>query len=72
MVKSSILKSRLFNWSLNSSFDSIPGLGEKTKIKLLKKFKSLKKITETSDELLINEIGESKTKKLRAFLNSRA
>jgi len=58
--------------ALNSSFDSIPGLGEKTKIKLLKKFKSLKKITETSDELLINEIGESKTKKLRAFLNSRA
>ena len=58
--------------ALYSSFDSIPGLGEKTKIKLLKKFKSLKKITETSDELLINEIGESKTKKLRAFLNSRA
>ena len=57
--------------ALNSTFDSIPGIGEKTKIKLLKKFKSLKKINEISDELLIKEIGISKTKKLRAFLNSK-
>lgn len=57
--------------ALNSTFDSIPGIGEKTKIQLLKKFKSLKKINEISDELLIKEIGISKTKKLRAFLNSK-
>ena len=57
--------------ALNSTFDSIPGIGEKTKIQLLKKFKSLKKISEISDELLIKEIGISKTKKLRAFLNSK-
>jgi len=57
--------------ALSSTFDSIPGIGEKTKIQLLKKFKSLKKISEISDELLIKEIGISKTKKLRAFLNSK-
>jgi len=58
--------------ALNSSFDTIPGLGENTKIKLLKKFKSLKKISAISDELLVAEIGKSKTKKLRDFLNSRS
>ena len=58
--------------ALNSSFDSIPGLGEKTKVKLLKKFKSLKIISKTPDDLLIAEIGKSKTKKLRDFLNSRS
>ena len=57
--------------ALSSTFDSIPGIGEKTKIQLLKKFKSLKKINEISDQLLIKEIGISKTKKLRAFLNSK-
>ena len=57
--------------ALGSTFDSIPGIGEKTKIQLLKKFKSLKKINEISEELLIKEIGISKTKKLRAFLNSK-
>ncbi len=56
--------------ALISSFDRIPGIGEKTKIALLKRFKSLKKIKETSLELLISEVGESKAKKLKEFLNS--
>ena len=56
--------------ALTSSFDGIPGIGEKTKIALLKRFKSLKKIEETSLELLISEVGESKAKKLKEFLNS--
>ena len=56
--------------ALNSSLDSIVGIGEKTKISLLKKFKSLKKIKELPLELLISEIGESKAKKLMSFLNS--
>ena len=37
---------------------------------LLKRFKSLKNIKETSLELLISEVGESKAKKLKDFLNS--
>jgi len=56
--------------ALISSFDRIPGIGEKTKIALLKRFKSLKKIKETSLDLLISEVGESKAKKLKEFLNS--
>ena len=57
------------NQALNSSLDSIPGIGEKTKITLLKKFKSLKNIKELSIEPLILEIGESRAKKLMSFLN---
>lgn len=56
--------------ALTSSFDEIPGIGEKTKTALLKRFKSLKNIKETSLELLISEVGESKAKKLKDFLNS--
>ena len=56
--------------ALTSSFDGIPGIGEKTKTALLKRFKSLKNIRETSLELLISEVGESKAKKLKDFLNS--
>lgn len=56
--------------ALTSSFDGIPGIGEKTKTALLKRFKSLKNIKETSLELLIGEVGESKAKKLKDFLNS--
>ena len=56
--------------ALNSSLDSIPGIGEKTKITLLKKYKSLKKIQETPLEQIAAEIGSSKTKKLMSFLNS--
>jgi excinuclease ABC subunit C len=57
------------NQALNSSLDSIPGIGEKTKITLLKKFKSLKNIKELSIESLILEIGKSRAKKLMSFLN---
>tara|TARA_B100000768_G_scaffold30782_1_gene29266 strand:+ start:11129 stop:12925 length:1797 start_codon:yes stop_codon:yes gene_type:complete len=56
--------------ALTSSFDGIPGIGERTKTALLKRFKSLKNIKETSLELLISEVGESKAKKLKDFLNS--
>ena len=56
--------------ALTSSFDGIPGIGEKTKTALLKRFKSLKNMKETSLELLISEVGESKAKKLKDFLNS--
>ena len=58
------------NQALSSSLDSIPGIGEKTKITLLKKFKSLKNIKELPIESLILEIGESRAKKLMSFLNS--
>ena len=63
-------RSKRSSLALNSSLDSIPGIGEKTKITLLKKFKSLKNIKELPLKSLILEIGESRAKKLMSFLNS--
>ena len=56
--------------ALNSSLDSIIGIGEKTKITLLKKYKSIKKIKETPQESIIKLIGVAKAKKIISFLNS--
>ncbi|MEE3034552.1 MAG: excinuclease ABC subunit UvrC [Bacteroidota bacterium] len=56
--------------ALSSSIDMIAGIGEKTKITLLKKYKSLKKIKETPEEIIAKDIGASKAKKLMTFLNS--
>ena len=58
------------NEALRSSIDLIPGIGEKTKTTLLKKYKSLKKIKETPEELIAKDVGVSKAKKLMSFLNS--
>jgi len=58
------------NKALISSIDLIPGIGEKTKITLLKKYTSLKKIKETPEELIAKDVGVSKAKKLMSFLNS--
>ena len=43
-----------------SSLDNIHGIGEKTKIQLLKKFKSVKRIKEAEEIELVLSIGESK------------
>lgn len=56
--------------ALNSSLDSIIGIGEKTKITLLKKYKSIKRIKETPQESIIKLIGVAKAKKIISFLNS--
>jgi excinuclease ABC subunit C len=58
------------NKALSSSIDLIPGIGEKTKITLLKKYKSLKKIKETPEDSIAKDVGVSKAKKLMSFLNS--
>ncbi|MEE3035202.1 MAG: excinuclease ABC subunit UvrC [Bacteroidota bacterium] len=49
--------------SLASPLDNIVGIGPKTKEKLLKKFKSLKRIKETSEKDLVNLLG-NKTGKI--------
>ena len=55
-----------------SSFDEIPGVGEKTKILLLKKFKSFKNLTKISEEKLSEEIGKARAKKIKEFLKSKS
>ncbi|MDR0428979.1 MAG: excinuclease ABC subunit UvrC [Tannerellaceae bacterium] len=52
-----------------SELDSIKGIGEKTKTILLKKYKSVKRIKETSPEELKELIGEAKTNTLLNGLN---
>ena len=55
-----------------SSFDEIPGVGEKTKILLLKKFKSFKNLTKISEEKLSEEVGKARAKKIKEFLKSKS
>ena len=62
-------KSKRSKDSLKSELDVIPGIGEKTKLKLLRKFKSILQLKKVRKEEIINEIGKSKTKKLIDFLD---
>ncbi|MAT79551.1 MAG: excinuclease ABC subunit C [Flavobacteriales bacterium] len=62
-------KSKRSKNSLKSELDIIPGVGEKTKLKLLRKFKSIIQLKKVRKEEIINEIGKSKTKKLLDFLD---
>lgn len=54
---------------VKSELDAIKGIGEKTKIVLLRRFKSLKRIREASFEELREVVGEAKAKALQAGLN---
>ena len=62
-------KSKRSKYSLKSELDIIPGIGEKTKLKLLRKFRSILQLKKATKEEIINEIGKSKTKKLIEFLD---
>ncbi len=62
-------KSKRSKVSLKSELDIINGIGEKTKLKLLKKFKSISNIKKYSFDEVSSEIGKSKTKKLFEFLD---
>lgn len=54
---------------VKSELDSIKGIGEKTKVVLLRRFKSLKRIREATFEELKVVVGEAKAKALQAGLN---
>ena len=61
-------KSKRVKNAMTSIFDNIDGVGEKTKNKLLKKYKSLAMIKKLSFEEIKGEIGSEKAKKiLKAF-----
>ena len=53
--------------ALNTSMDTIDGIGEKTVIELLKNFKSLERIKLATFEELTEIIGPSKSKKIKEF-----
>ena len=53
--------------ALNSSFDMIPGIGEKTMLALLSHFKSVKRLKLASETEISVVIGMSKAKKIYEF-----
>ena len=53
--------------ALNSSLESIPGIGEKTMETLIKHFKSVKRIKESSEKEISDIVGVSKAKKISEF-----
>ena len=56
---------------VKSELDAIKGIGEKTKIVLLRRFKSLKRIREVSFDELKAVIGEAKARTLQEGLNTK-
>ena len=55
-----------------SALDTIKGIGEKTKTALLKEFKSVKRIKETSFEEIAAIIGEAKAKTVKEGLSNES
>lgn len=53
--------------ALNSSLESIPGIGEKTMETLIKHFKSVKRLKEASENEISAVVGASKAKKISEF-----
>ena len=51
-----------------SGLDSINGIGENTKNKLLKKFKSISKLKKIDEKEIIDLIGKSKAEKVMNYL----
>jgi excinuclease ABC subunit C len=56
--------------ALNSSIESIPGIGEKTMLTLIQHFKSVKRLKLASEKDITDVIGLSKAKKIVDFYNT--
>jgi len=52
---------------LTSELDQIPGVGEKTRIKLLKHFGSSERVREASEETLAAEVGKAAARRIKLF-----
>jgi len=57
--------------ALSNSLESIPGIGEKTMILLLKKFKSVKRLQNATEIEISEVVGLSKTKKITDFYKNK-
>lgn len=56
--------------ALNSSVESIPGIGEKTMLTLIQHFKSVKRLKLASEKEITDVVGVSKAKKIVSFYNN--
>lgn len=63
-------RSKRSKQALNTEMETIPGIGEKTVVELLKHFKSTKRIASASFEELSKVVGASRAKKLISHFNS--
>ncbi len=54
-----------------SILDSIPGVGEATRISLMKHFRSVKKISEATEDSLAEVVGKAKARAIRQFFIDR-
>jgi len=57
--------------ALQTSMESIPGIGEKTMVTLLKHFKSVKRLKEAPEDEISKVVGPSKAKKITDFYNNK-
>lgn len=55
--------------ALTTSVESIPGIGEKTMITLIKHFKSVKRLSQATEKEISDVVGISKAKKITDFYN---
>lgn len=58
--------------ALDNELQHIPGIGEKTVLKLLRKFKSKKRVSEASFDELSKIVGSSRAKKLIVYFQDKA
>lgn len=63
-------RNRRSKGQVHSTLDAVPGVGEKTKLLLLRHFKSLKRIREASEADLANVVGASKAKTIHKFFET--
>lgn len=57
--------------ALQTSIETIPGIGEKTMVTLLKQFKSVKRLSAAPEEDIAKVIGPSKARKITEFYQSK-
>lgn len=57
--------------ALQTSVETIPGIGEKTMVTLLKHFKSVKRLTAAPEEEIAKVIGPAKARKITEFYHSK-
>jgi len=57
--------------ALQTSVETIPGIGEKTMVTLLKHFKSVKRMTAAPEEEIAKVVGPSKAKKITEFYKEK-
>ena len=57
--------------ALQTSMESIPGIGEKTMVTLLKHFKSVKRLSAAPEDEISKVVGPSKAKKITDFYQSK-